>query len=137
MTAAALSLMLLTAGYPPAQADAVHAFMCRATCSDRNPAHRLTADLNPCANSRLGEGLVDATRGLRRELHRYAAGIASGPVSAVRRAERPNAGSCVPPEIQIAFLKEAFPRHYPRAAARFAAGDLSAFQSAWGNGRGN
>lgn len=129
MTAAALSLMLLSAGFQQPQADTIHAFMCRATCGDRNPAHRLTADLNPCANSRYGEGLVDVTRTLRGELHRFA----SLTVQAVAGSRE----GCIPAEVQIAFLKEAFPRHYPNCAKRFDAGDLAAFQRCWGAGRGN
>jgi hypothetical protein len=71
--------------------------------------------------------LVDATRELRGELHRVA--------SLTMQAGAGSRETCIPAEVQIAFLKEAFPRHYPACAARFVAGDLAAFQRCWGEGK--
>ncbi len=119
MTATLLIALLLQV-YPAPQADAIHHYMWRATGGDRTRAHWRHSPLDPCAKSRLGEGLVDVTGRLRGELHRFA-----------------RVRGCVAPAVQVRFLLEAFPRHYPNCARRFMAGDLGAFQRCWGEGRGN
>lgn len=119
MTIASALIMLAQVGFADPQAHEIALYFAQAT---HGPG-RVTAqtELHPCARSRFGEGLVDVTRGLRVEMHQFAN---------VPMAE------CVPAEQQVAYLAWAFPAHYPRSAARFAAGDLSEFQKAWGWGEG-
>jgi hypothetical protein len=109
VTAAALTALLLTA-WPAPQAAEIHRYMVDATGKQ----------LDHCARSRTGEGLVDATGALRRELHEFSGLPAT---------------TCVPAADQVRYLAVAFPRHYPKCALRFAAGDLAAFRRCWGWGR--
>ena len=129
MTVATALLMLAQAGFAEPQAHEIARYFARAT----NGPGAVAAEtiLDPCANSRLGEGLVDVTGTLRGELRRFATGFGMQ-----SRAPAHPSVSCVPAEVQIAFLAYAFPLHYPECAARFEAGDLSAFQRCWGEGRG-
>ncbi len=109
MTAPSLVALLLAAGFAEPQAHAITTY-----------AHSQSGEqLDPCATSWMGDGLFGVTRQLRRELHREA-----------------GTGGCVPPEQQVQFLARAWPEHYPQCSARFAAGDLAAFQRCWGLGFG-
>lgn len=123
-TVAAAVALLVGVGYAPPQAAAIGHFMWRAAHLGRS--YSSAALIDPCARSALGEGLVDVTGILRGELHRFASDPDVGNRSLT---------SCVPAAVQIAWLAQAFPRHYPTCAARFAAGDLAAFDRCWGKGR--
>jgi hypothetical protein len=106
MTAAALlSLLLATGLFGRPQAEAILAYSWGESRFD------------PCARSRMGEGLIGVAGTLRRLLHR----------------EVGTAG-CVSPEAQVAFLARHWPALYPECAARFDAGDLGAFRRCWGRG---
>ena len=118
-------------GWAHPQAEAIAHYAWRATHLDRT--YSLDSPLDPCAKSVLGEGLVDATGTLRGELHRFA--TTPGEPTRTPRSQPIAPGSCVPAEVQLAFLKEAFARHYPACSAMFDAGDLGALQRCWGDGR--
>ena len=122
----ALALQL---GYAPPQAMAIGHYAWQAAHLDRH--FTLSSPLDPCAKSRLGEGIVDVVGNLRGDLHRFATTpgdrIAGPPPQAPHNA-------CIPAEVQLRFLKEAFPLHYPACAAKFAAGDLGALERCWGRG---
>ena len=108
MTAFALSAMLMASGF-------VHA-------PQRAEVMRYMwgeSRYQPCAHSRMGEGLIGVAGVMRRRLHEYA---------------HVAAGHCVPARVQIAFLAHEWPRLYPACARRFNAGDLSAFHRCWGKG---
>jgi len=107
MTGASLALMLMAAGFGAPQSRAIVAYSFN------------ESRLDACASSWMGDGLFGVTRGLRRALHREA-----------------GTGGCVPAEIQVRFLAREFPLHYPRCAARFAAGALGDFAECWGKGIG-
>lgn len=115
MTVAAALFLLANAGFAEPQAHEIARYFSQAT---HGPG-KVTAEtqLNPCAASRYGEGLVDVTGQLRKQLHRDT-GISG----------------CVPGDAQIAWLAHAWPTLCPRMAAKFAAGDLTAFQRGWGYG---
>lgn len=117
MTGPALSLMLLAAGYSPPQAQAILSYSWQESRFD------------PCASSWRGEGLFGVSRTLRGELRRYSLSKRTQAVAGSRK-------DCIPAEVQVAYLAEAFPRHYPACAKRFAQGDLTAFRRCWGEGRG-
>jgi hypothetical protein len=121
-----IALAMMT-GWPAPQAVAIGHYAWRATHLDRH--FSFSSPVDPCAHSRLGEGLVDVTANLRGELHRFAA------ASAIDPRARPDS-SCVPAEAQLAYLRAAFPKHYPQCAAQFDKGDLGALQRCWGDGHG-
>lgn len=106
MTEAVLLSLLLNAGFAAPQAGAVLAYAA------------IESRLDPCASSRLGDGLFGVTGDLRRTEHREA-----------------GAAGCVAPEFQVGFMARQWPRRYPECARRFAAGDLAAFRRCWGKGR--
>lgn len=136
MTVVALSALLL-ATWPQPQAQAVLLYMEREAGVDRH--NLISGPLDPCAYSRLGEGLVGVTGNLRGELHRFAigqAGASRAGSEQSRSSAHANSMSCIPAQVQIAYLAWAFPLHYPNCAARFAQGDLSALDRCWGKGRG-
>ena len=108
MTAATLIGMLMVAGFGHPQAVAIERYMER----EAGP------ELDACANSWMGEGLVGVAGEMRRAYHRDL-----GP-------------GCQSAERQVMWLAREWPRRYPFCAARFAAGDLSAWQRCWGEGRG-
>ncbi len=105
MTAFALFAMLLTAGFAPPQAKAVVHYAW------------LESRLQPCAHSRMGEGLIGVAGKMRRKLHEYA-----------------RMSGCVPAQVQIAFLAREWPKNYAKCAARFNAGELWRFRFCWGKG---
>lgn len=41
---------------------------------------------------------------------------------------------CIPAQVQLAFLKEAFAQHYPACFKRFEGGDMEAVDRCWGKG---
>lgn len=102
---AILAAMLLTAGFGQPQA---HAIIHSAWLESR---------LDPCASSKLGEGLIGVAGVMRRKLHDYA-----------------RMSGCVPAKVQIAFLAHEWPKEYPTCARRFAAGQLHLFRHCWGKG---
>jgi len=110
MTAPALIALLMAVGFGKPQAEAIAVY-----------SHSQSGlELDPCASSWMGDGLFGLTRQLRRDLHREA-----------------GTPGCVAPEQQVAFIARAWPQYYPRCAARFAGGDLRAFQKCFGLGEGN
>lgn len=133
MTVTQVIALAMQLGWAHPQAEAVARYAWNATHLGRT--FSLDAALDPCASSWRGEGLVDATGILRGELHRFA----TVPGEPVARAPTPRAisGACVPAKDQLAFLKDAFARHYPECSILFDRGDLGALQRCWGNGRGH
>jgi hypothetical protein len=116
MTAPALIALLIAVGFEPLQAAAIEDYSHSQSGVDEYGEERL----DPCAKSWMGDGLFGLTQQLRRDLHREA-----------------GTPGCVPPAAQVQFIAHAWPEHYPRCAARFAAGDLNAFQRCFGLGEGN
>jgi hypothetical protein len=102
---AALTIMLLTAGFAQPQAKAIVAY---AVGESR---------LHVCAHSWRGEGLIGVAGVMRRRLHDYA-----------------HMSGCVPAKVQIAFMAHEWRRSYPECAQRFAAGELWRFRHCWGKG---
>jgi len=115
MTAKAFVVLAMAAGFHPPQAEALHYFAWRAAGPDR--AHWRTSTLDPCAHSWRGEGLFDVSGPLRRRYHRDL-----GP-------------GCIAADRQVAWFAQIWRVEYPRCATRFAAGDLTALQHGWGDGR--
>jgi hypothetical protein len=113
MTAPALIALLIGAGFAQAQAEAI-------TDYSQSQAGLNQDQMDPCARSWMGDGLFGLTQTLRRDLHREA-----------------GTNGCVPAEAQVQFVARVWPEHYPRCAARFAAGDLLAFRRCFGLGEGN
>lgn len=106
LTAPALALMLMTAGFAqPQERAAVMDYMWG------------ESRFQVCAYSWRGEGLIGVAGVMRRRLHEYA-----------------RMSGCVPAQVQIAFLAHEWPRLYPACAQRFAAGDLRTFKRCWGLG---
>jgi hypothetical protein len=116
MTAPALIALLVAVGFSEPQAVAIEAYSHSQSGVDQ-AGERL---LDPCAKSWMGDGLFGLTQQLRRDLH-----------------EEAGTNGCVAPAMQVAFVAQAWPKYYPRCAARFAAGDLRAFQKCFGLGEGN
>lgn len=110
MTAPVLIALLVAAGFAEPQARAITTYS----------ASQAGEELDPCATSRMGDGLFGLTQQLRRDLHREV-----------------GTRGCVPPVQQVAFIAHAFPEHYPNCAVRFAQGDLRAFSRCFGLGEGN
>jgi hypothetical protein len=110
MTAPALIALLIGVGFARPQAEAI------AVYSNSQAGQQL----DPCASSRLGDGLFGLTRQLRRDLHREA-----------------GTGGCVSAEQQVRYVARVWPRYYPNCAARFASGDLRAFYRCFGLGEGD
>lgn len=105
ITASALFGMLMASGiFQPPQAAAVVKFAA-------------VNHYEPCAASRLGEGLFDVSGVLRRQMH----------------AETGYAG-CVPAGMQVAFMVNHW--RQMKCRRRFDAGDLHVFHECWGLGRG-
>jgi len=105
VTAPVLALMLMTAGFGQPQAREI----VRYAYGERR--------LQPCAHSRMGEGLIGVAGVMRRKLHEYA-----------------RMSGCVPAKVQIAFMAHEWPRLYPACSRRFAAGELRVFRLCWGKG---
>jgi len=113
MTAPALIALLIGAGFAQPQAQAIAVYSRSQSGLDRT-------DMDPCASSWMGEGLFGLTQRLRYDLHREA-----------------GTPGCVPAAEQVSFVARAWPHYYPHCAARFAAGDLHAFERCFGRGEGD
>jgi hypothetical protein len=113
MTAPALIALLIGVGFTQPQAEAIAVYSHSQSGLDPD-------ELDPCASSRLGDGLFGLTQQLRFDLHREA-----------------GTTGCVSAEEQVQFVARVWPEYYPHCAARFAAGDLQAFRRCFGLGRGD
>ena len=116
-TVATVIALAIAAGFAPPQAEAISHFAYTATHLGTH--YSFDAELDECASSWRGEGLVDATGGLRKRLH----------------ADTGYAG-CVPAAVQIEWLARTWPALCPHSANLFNAGKLDEFRSAWGRGVG-